>query len=179
MLEKINLLPVKKPASPREKKIRFWAQIISLAALGIYVVVLLSFSSSWLYLKKKDEGLDKTIDNLRRQIESYREAEGLLRESVGKLEGLAEILGQRPDFQKVFADLEKLSLEGIKIEGLRAEKGGFFEIEGTAENSFFLDDLTEVVLAHEEFQEATFSSVAKNKEGKLNFTLTLQRPFGP
>lgn len=179
MLEKINLLPVKKPASPREKKIRFWAQIISLAALGICVVVLLSFSSSWLYLKKKDEGLDKRIDNLRRQIESYRETEGLLRESVGKLEGLAEILGQRPDFQKVFADLEKLSLDGVEIGRVKAEKGGFFRIEGTAENSFILDDLTEVILAHEDFQEATFSSVTKNKEGQLDFILKLQRPFGP
>lgn len=179
MLEKINLLPLKKPMSPREKKIRFWAQIISLVALGIYVVVLLSFSSSWLYLKKKNEGLDKRMENLQRQIESFRETEELQRKLVGKLEGLSEILSQRPDFQKVFTDLEKLSLEGVEIGDIRVGKEGFFEIKGTAENSFLLDDLTEAVLANGDFREATFSSVVKNKEGNLSFSLNLKRSFVP
>lgn len=180
MLEEINLLPFKRAVSLRERRVRFWLQIISALTLGIYILALISFSLYWFFLKNKNSNFINQIESLEQEIGGYRESELLYRKLVVKLQDLADILETRPDFLKVFSDLEALNLEGVEIKSVEAKDKGRLEIEGRADNSFFLDELTQKVLTNEDFQEATFSSVSKDRESKIiKFKLLIKRQFLP
>lgn len=179
MIKEINLLSFKRAISPREKKIHFWLQVVSLGVLGIYAFVLSTFSSYWFFLKNRSEKVEEKIEELEQQIGAYQEQESLYRKLVAKLQDISDLVELRPDFIKILTDLEKLGGEGVDFETIHAEKGGVVEFEGKAEETVFLDDLARRVLDDEDYQEATFTGVTRGEDGTIDFSLKGKRSFLP
>lgn len=176
MLEKISLFPRVEAVWDERVRRRRWAQVVSVAGLILYFILLSSLISYFLILSKEENSTRSRINSYKERIESLKPVESKQVFLKSKLEELLGILEFEEKPEELLRDLETLTFSGINLEEINYQDENL-RIEGGAQDVLILDEFVKNLEEKGKglFLKAGFENVSKTKEGDYAFELLLLR----
>ncbi len=163
----INLLKLR-------KKIR--VLVISLVGVFIFFSSLVLFA--FLFVKQSYKGNESKIASLKSQLKSLEKNESYALVIADRLRGINVVLKQRKSFLSTVADIETLSVPGLKVEGLNLDDRGNLKITGTCENQEVLSEFNnrvEQISLAKKYSQIIYPSVNRTRSGQYYVIVELKQ----
>lgn len=173
----INLLPQLSAEETRllkKKKFLELSSVVSLVGAIIFVLTVFGYLA---VLGNEAAVVNKKIAEVEAKVNQLAGRESLLRGFKLKIEFLSGILGKRPKFHLVLADLYALLPAGVSFSEVTLEPGEI-TVSGVAASSFELGDFIARFnqirsLAEKEIEKVTLTSAVKDKTGVYRFSIKI------
>lgn len=173
----INLLPQLSAEELKFLKKRKFLELSSIVLLVLAIVLVLAVFGYSALLNNEALLVNRKIVETEAKVNQLADRESLLRGLKLKMEFLTQILGKRPEFHSVLAELYSLLPPGVSFSEVTLEKKEI-TVSGVAVSSFELGDFIGHFndlqsLAEKEVEKVTLASAVKDKTGVYRFSLKI------
>lgn len=173
----INLLPQLSAEELGFLKKKKFLELSSIVCLVVAIVLVLAVFGYLALLGNEMAVVNKKIAETEAKVNQLAGRESLLKGFKLKIEFLARVLGKRPKFHLILADLYTLLPTGVSFSEVTLEKGEV-SVSGVAVSSFELGDFVSRftdtrTLAEREIEKVTLTSAVKDKTGVYRFSIKI------
>lgn len=167
----------KKKESTAKKVAPILNKIIILLIIG-YLLIGGGVLTLFFYYQNENNQLQNKIEQKKKRIVQLEKVESLQVLIKERLSALTKILDEkRLDYPEIFSYFENLGKEkNLIFNKIEIEENGLIRVSGrVADRILIIDFLEELEKNQNPFSEITLNSLAKNKEGGYDFSLTFKK----
>ncbi len=177
MKSDINLINKEVQKSINLQKAREQVKKSVFGLLAVFIFVSLLTLSAFLFVNQSYKGNEAKIASLKNQIQSLQKNESYAVVIADRIKGVEEILEERKTYLLAIDQVEKITVPGLKIEGLDLGAKGELKVMGVCDSRNSLSQFNnqvEMVSQEKKYSKIIYPSVNRTKDGQYSFVLEMK-----